>query len=466
MSTHEMLDIEERLRAALVARAELVQPEDLAAPAPAVVIRPRWRSPWVVLAAAAVVVLVLGVVVQGVTGRQRSDDVAPKPDGPEVVLPEDVGRDWQAEDSSPPTRLDLDGDGTPERVEILAEPSKDFDGRIRLQTTLSSTGEEAYGVTRLDTTLGIYPLDDIDADGDGDRELVLLHGDAGGGGPGALTHPVLLDLRDGLLVEAAVEDPELLRRGHVVVPGSQTEHYDLVHVQDFWFEDGTLFSGRTVSSFARGNMSLYRPERTVLDAWEWHLDESGVLRPESAGCRLQGLDGVSECAAGQQDDLPVVAPVADATIGEGELVELADGYRFSARVEGGVVIVEGEDGRVLDLDLPVPDPRVSTQPASGVFRDGASFVVTSATDPGVIEVVAQRGDGLVVLDPVGVVPLQDDGNTRTWLTDQGALVTATADGDAWRTWQWEMVSGTEIAAMPTGTVCFDDVDDPSTVRRC
>ena len=80
--------------------------------------------------------------------------------------------------------------------------------------------------------------------------------------------------------------------------------------------------------------------------------------------------------------------------------------------------------------------------------------------------VAQRGDGLVVLEPVGVVPLQDDGDVRTWLTDQGALVTATADGDTWRTWQWEMVSGTEITAMPTGTVCFDDVDDPSTVRRC
>jgi hypothetical protein len=29
-----------------------------------------------------------------------------------------------------------------------------------------------------------------------------------------------------------------------------------------------------------------------------------------------------------------------------------------------------------------------------------------------------------------------------------------------------MVSRTEMAALPSGTVCFDDVDDPSTVRPC
>ena len=29
-----------------------------------------------------------------------------------------------------------------------------------------------------------------------------------------------------------------------------------------------------------------------------------------------------------------------------------------------------------------------------------------------------------------------------------------------------MVSRTEMAALPSATVCFDDVDDPSTVTAC
>ena len=36
----------------------------------------------------------------------------------------------------------------------------------------------------------------------------------------------------------------------------------------------------------------------------------------------------------------------------------------------------------------------------------------------------------------------------------------------WQAWQWMMVSRQEMAALPPRTVCFDDVDDPSTVRHC
>ena len=47
MSTPDtMSEMEERLRSALVARAQQVQPEHLASLTPVVDLRPRWQSPW------------------------------------------------------------------------------------------------------------------------------------------------------------------------------------------------------------------------------------------------------------------------------------------------------------------------------------------------------------------------------------------------------------------------------------
>ncbi|NPD05764.1 hypothetical protein HN031_13820 [Nocardioides sp. zg-1308] len=459
-------DVEERLRAALAARADLVGPDDLTAtaPAPVVPLRSRWASPWVLVAAAAAVLLVLGVVLAGLPSRQRSDDVAPSPEEPRIELPADVGREWQADDLSSVERLDLDGDGTDEEVEFLAEPSKDFDGRTRIETTLSSTGEEAYGIVQLSTTIGTDALDPIDADGDGDQELVLYDDDpsaVGGGG-----YPLVLDLRDGLLVQAAVEDPDLLVRGSVPVPGEGTEHYDVVRLHDYWVEDGRLWSGRSRNAYAAGNMTLHRPERVVLEAWTWALDDAGVLRASDPTCRTDVLGERGTCEPGEADSLPRLGPAATGTIGEGEQADYGEGFSFTGAVADGALVARVGDAGEMRLDLAVDDPLLNTRQPTGVFYDGASFVVTSASDPALVQVVVQRGDVLRVVEPVGEVPLRDDGDVRTWLTRDGALVTAVADGDAWRTWQWEMVSGTEIAALPTGTVCFDDVEDPATARAC
>ncbi|MCP3422155.1 hypothetical protein [Nocardioides pinisoli] len=461
-------DIERRLRAALSARADLVQPERLAPLAPVVPLRPRWRSPWVVLATAAVMLLVLGVVLQGLGRDPRSDDVAPSPDGPRVELPDDVGRGWEPTTLSRTPRLDLDGDGTDEKVTFRGEPTEGYDGRLRIETTLSSTGEEAYGIAEVGTTLDSNALDPIDADGDGDQELVLYFDDASavaGGG-----HPLVFDLRDGLLVQAVPQDPDLLRRGQVPVPGSRTEHYEMVRIHDYWFEDGTLWSSRSVNAYAAGNMTLLRPETVVVDAWTWTLDDAGVLQPDDAGCLRVGLESTQPCGDDTADELPYVSPVADDTFGAGGSAVFDVGYRFTARLEAGdpaTLVIEGEDGRTLRHPLDVTDPRVSTTQPTSVMSDGASFYVTSAADPSYAQVLVQDGDVLRALRPTGEVELADDDTTRTWLTSNGALVTAVAgDGGTWRTWLWQMVSGTEMAALPSATVCFDDPEDPATVRRC
>lgn len=461
-------DLEERLRAALTARAELVRPEDLTPLAPVADLRSRWQAPWVLLATAAAVLLVLGVVLQGTGGRPRSDDVAPRPDRPRVELPADVGRDWKVADLSTPARLDLDGDGTPERVEFLAEPTKDFDGRIRLQTTLSTTGGEAYGIAELGTTIGTTALQPIDADSDGDQELVLWYDDVtavGGGG-----YPLVFDLREGLLVQAVAEDPGLLVRGDVPVPGAGTEHYEMVRIHDYWIDGGRLLSSRSVNAYAAGNMTLLRPETIVVDTWEWTLGEDGVLTASDAGCLRVGLESQTPCGANAVDDVPYLSPVATGTIGIGEAAEFREGYRFTVRLEAFAdpsVVVEGDDGRTIHHGLEVADPRVATVQPMSVFHDGASVLVTSGSDPAYIEVLVQDGDRLRALTPVGEIALNTDGGVRTWLTQNGALVTVVAgEDDTWQAWQWMRVSRTEMAPFPTGTVCFDDVDAPATARSC
>jgi hypothetical protein len=474
MSTPDMIDtrdIEERLRAALTARADLVQPEDLAPLAPVVELKPRWQWPWVLLATAAVVLLVLGVVLQGVGGRQRSDDVAPKPDEPQVVLPDDIGRDWKAVELSTLPKLDLDGDGVKEKVVFLGEPTEQFDGRLRMQTTLSSTGDEAYGIAEIGTTLDTNVLDPIDADRDGDEELVLYYSDpdaVGGGG-----YPLVFDLRDGLLVQAVPEDPDLLVRGQVPVPGSTTEFYEMVRIHDYWFEGGRLFSSRSRSAFASGNMTLLRGETVLVDAWEWHLDEDGVLRAESVGCRLDDVfEGRMPCDGRTEDEpLAVEGPATDRW-GVGEGGDITQGYRFSVRLEPGnppYVVVSGDDGRTIRHDLGgVADPQVATVQPFGPTYDGASVLVTSGSDPDVIVVLGQEGERLVEQRAVGEVPfgngMLDDGRPyRSWMTSEGGLVTAvgTDEEDRWQILAWQLLRGNRMTALPRGEACIAELDDPA-----
>jgi hypothetical protein len=469
MSTQDTTsEMEDRLRAALTARAEQVRPEHLAPLAPVVRVRPRWQSPWALLATAAVVLLVLGVVLQGLGRDTRSDDVAPRPDEPEIELPRDIGRDWDRNDLDRQPRLDLDGDGTDEKVVFRGEPTKQFDGRFRLETTLSSTGEEAYGIAEVGTTIGTNVLDPIDADGDGDQELVLYYDDAeavGGGG-----YPLVFDLRDGLLVQAVPEDPDLLVRGNVPVPGSRTEFYEMVRIHNYWFEDGQLLSSRSQRAYASGNMSLIRTETILVDAWRWSLDEDGVLRAESLGCFRSGLEASVPCGAGEVEELPYLTPVATETFGIGEGADFREGYRFSARLDDAPrprLVVQGVDDRTISHELDVADPRVSTVQPMSVTADGASFFVTSASDPTYVEVLVQTRDQLRPLEAVGEIDMRNEGTVRTWLTQDGGVVSVVEDeGDTGQAWVWTMVSRTTMAAMPWGPVCFDDVDDPASIRGC
>ena len=419
------------------------------------------------LATAAVVLLVLGVVLQGVSGRPRSDEVAPQPEEPQVELPVDVGRDWQVGVESTPADVDLDGDGTNELVEFLAEETTSSGSRIRLQTTLSTTGEESYGVAQVESTIGLTAEGVVDADDDGDQELVLFDPDLDSGTDGGV--PLVFDLREGLMVQAVPEAPELLLRGQVQVPGSQTELYDRVRVHQYWIDGGGLFSGRSEQSFARVGTDWSSPPSVVLEAWEWRLGDDGVLRPAAAGCRELRFD-VGPCDAGASDQVPDLGAPVGTSVGLGESAEPASGYPFALRVEAGdppVLVVEGSDGRTLQHELDVPDPRVAVVQPESIFADGEALVVTSASDPTLVQLLVQRDDRIVALAPVGEVPLENTDDNRTWLTGNASVVSAVAgDDDSWQLWSWHMTSGDRVFALPGVTVCFDDVDDPTTARPC
>jgi len=472
-------DLESRIGAALAARAELVTPQDLRHVGPPVLPLRRRTTPLLLVAAAACVALA-GVLIAVLPDGDR---VAPEPTGPDIVVPPDVGRAWDRAPLSPPYAIDLDGDGRDEKVRFRSDRDRPEDGRVRLETTLSSDGTEVYGVVDLGHAGGVSPLEPIDADGNGDQEMVLYRADPG---DELSTLPIVLDLRDGLLVPAPPSDPDLLRIGTIEVAGG-TEHYDLVRTADYWVEDGTLHSVRSRRSFARVGMTLLQPEEYEADAFTWRLGEDGVLRPETSdvSCLRVVPEGRGPCRPGDSDLLPVLAPVADDTVGiGGSFSPDTGGFAFTASLEqategdadADLVVTQGSFPAVRVPLRTGADPLLFTTQPTHIWYDGPSVVVASGDgdEPLAHQVLVQHRDEMVRLEPVGDVPLGTgyiEGRAfRTWLTYDGDLLTAVAGtGDTagpWDVYSWVIVDGRSMVAAPLDTVCFADPPDPVTARRC
>lgn len=471
-------DLETRIGAALAARAEQVTPQHLRHVGPPVVPLRRRTTPVLLLAAAASVLLAV-VLTLVLPGDDRVSP-APEPKDPEVVLPPDVGQAWDRYPGT--TRLDLDGDGAPDRVRFRAE-SQDGRGRVRVEAVLTRTGDTTYGVVDGADGFGVELPEAIDADDDGDDELVLFTS------RGMTEVPLVLDLRDGLLVEAPPTEPTWLVRGQVTDPDGPEGLYVLAHASDFWIEDGALVSARSVNAFARTDpMTFFAPEEYVMDVVEWRLREDGVLVPGPAAtpCLVHVPEGQRPCVAGETDALPVLAPVAGDTVGLGGSFTADTGaVDFTASLEAPAE-ADADADLVISQD-PFPETRTplrtgaepllfATQP-TGLRYDGVAVLVASGDgdEPIAHQVLVQERNRMVALEPVGDVPLgtgyTDDRRAfRTWLTYNGDLVTAVADGPdedgPWDVYTWFVTGQEAMAAAPLDTVCFDDPADPATARRC
>ena len=181
------------------------------------------------------------------------------------------------------------------------------------------------------------------------------------GGLDSLRHPAVRAEAAAPVIHALAEplrlpdDPELLVRGEEVVPGSETEYYDRVHLLDYWVQDGILRSSRSVSSYARGNMMRLSPRAYVADAWTWTLDDDGVLRHGDPACVMQSYDSARKCGLDPVDTVASLPVERASYVGIGETVDLTDetGYGFTASIEAEsdpslvvdkVVLAEGVKG--------------------------------------------------------------------------------------------------------------------------
>jgi len=159
-----MSDMEDRLRAALAARAEQVRPETLRQDPPGPVARPWWRAPgsYGLLAAVAVVVLVVPV---GVLALLRGGDGPTPAASPTDDLPlpsPAAGGTWTETASSVG---DYDGDGADDVARVLAQDPTTQTGEVRVEVTLAAGGSPVWGVPVAKRPVALADAADVDLDG-------------------------------------------------------------------------------------------------------------------------------------------------------------------------------------------------------------------------------------------------------------------------------------------------------------
>ncbi|UUZ58316.1 hypothetical protein [Nocardioides sp. B-3] len=266
--------------------------------------------------------------------------------------------------------------------------------------------------------------------------------------------PIVLDLLDGLLVPVSPSEPEQIFMGQSIV-SEGGEFYDMVRLGQFWVEDGTLISTRSRNSFAAGNMRLFRREEYTMDSWARRLTADGTLVPEPAATPCPGPvpEATRPCAEGEQDMLPLLAPMATERIGPGESFISNDAYPFEASIEESTtdgiatdLVVVTDDGR-LEAPIFLGEQSTVLTKAPMLEWDGAVVVVASddADQPADLAVHVQHGDQLMGLGEPGPAPLgrgtMPNGRPfRSWLTVNGALFTIVAESTD-ESGPWQVYTG-------------------------
>ena len=330
-------------------------------------LRPRWQSPWVLLATAAVVLLVLGVVLQGVGPRPRSDEVAPEPDAAADRAagrrrPRLEGRRPLDARAPGPRRRRHEGEGrVPRRADqelrrpdpAADHPEQHRRGGVRHRRARHHDRHRP-------------PSNPIDADDDGDQELVLCC-DGPDSRTGARRLPARLrPARRPAGARRPSRTPTCWSAGSVPVPGSETEFYDLVRVHDYWIEDGALLLQPLGRRLRPRQHDLFAPRaargRTPGSGASTTTACCGPATP-AAWCRSSTV--ASRLRAGHVDDLPVPSPGGrPTTSGSGrastcdERLPVLRAHRGRRRPVPRRRRARGRTHRATALE--VPDPRVGT----------------------------------------------------------------------------------------------------------
>lgn len=446
--------MEDRLAAALRARADQVQPEDLRRlDVPVVPLRgERRRRRTAVLAglAAAAVAAVAGPLVLG--GQDGSG--SPQPAGP--TEPRPTSSTQRAESV---LSADVDGDGAADSAWI-----RDTGGVVEVVVRRASGGR-------------FRALVDEDATGD-----LLSAGDLGGEPGAELVVPVSDDPSELPLVLTRLGADGLVEAAY---PDSDLEGWRPDAPQNRWSADeGGLRIWETGSV----------PGDERVPFWDWRVSGQGRLLPgllqlgclraagsEPVACEGPDRWGKDEPDMGAHGDLPTLIPAVDERLSterfpygadffgpeSDDYARLRGDFTPEGEVKDGhvelVVLAEGVEHRapVAAGWNPVLVPRVMA-----VHGEAPSFVVERPLGDTVFTSVFSFWDGeLVELETEGDVFLgsgvvKHDGEMteqRTWITAHGQVLTALLlDHGARRhqLWRWDL-GGTTMTPTDLGEACID-----------
>lgn len=450
-----MSTLEDRLSAALAARADLVQPEDLSHGSPPAVIVPLRRRPAAYLLAAAACAAAVSVpfLVNGGGDKEPAPPVG-TPTAPVTPNGDKVrGADWP--EIYDYEGYDVDGDGEGDQVVLRNQSGKELAKEPwRLEVQLGSGGTTAvlldYG------SYDINVIDPVDLDGDGADEIVY--------GRATETDEI------GVVQYAG---GELLDLEVATDPGITNVYDEQGRMRTWWVRDRQLFSSRSVEGgFEPGDGGRGLPQRYPVEVWTWTIDGQ-ALQPVSQG--EQCVEQLQESRPFPCDEGPGPVPGTQPAVTDSAHVA----ETFEADVDGDgrddVVALEStvgtatvEDGDVLlvvslggggELSAPVPGgwtPDVFTTPYAAADGTRGLLVRQEGGDATTMTLYLIQGDELVAARPVGGIRLGNgfDGlggtmtRTDTWLTTDGRLFSRRTpadqlEEDSWEFYEWSL-QGTRI----------------------
>lgn len=279
-----MSNLEERIAAALTARAELVRPEDLSPGHPPEIEQPS-DSRWVdgLLAAACTAVLVVPFLLSG--GDDGGDSPTPQPSHPTAsypASPEGAGAEWPEIDTDP--RFDVDGDGVPDLARTRNQTGEKLaDVPWRVEVELSSGGVPSIIIENLEWE--VHLVGPVDLDGDGADEILYYNGNIEEQELG------VLDLGPEGLVDLAVPDD----------PGITSRNTASDQLRTWWRDRRDLYStvseqgGQVPGADDGSNPPMPDPYPVTLYRWDL-VDAELVATDLGRRCvRIQAPDRPEPC---------------------------------------------------------------------------------------------------------------------------------------------------------------------------
>lgn len=480
-------ELERRLAAALDARAELVQPEDLRFAAPphtgpatsrpttaseVAPIHPRWRRAGIYAAAAAACAAVIAAPLVLV------DDPADRPDRDLATAPPEgwvggVGRTGEGA-QLPTSRMtaDVDGDGAADSVWVRSPGSRM--GPVRVEVLLSSDPDEVRWTLLEQEAVSAGQEGAIQLDDDPGEELVISSEDGEG------FEASVVDLVDGRLQQVPAPPGDPLRSTTLTDGRTRSVRVESGSLVS-WVSQGRLADDAELARvdatwWAIGEVDGQR-RLVVDDEGEQCIDLVGMRFGACLEGNVPDQDFPEISGSNPSDVVPDFLPVVTRQLDLGQELdfEVAGSpavARLAGQVDSPTLEVE-VGGDTLTAELGPGDPaRLLDGFVPGEAGVGL-LVLRESGDATAWSVWSVRGGELVELTVSDEAPFgsgfleTSDGlqGYRTELSTSGLLWTAVGslvgDQEVREVWTWSLDEGPGLVA--TGQSCFRFPEDGSDV---